>query len=226
MASTAKMTRLNLAALAEGTMPGLNRTCGTLLAEAAAVCVENREHLAWEPRALTSLARLEGRFQLKGVLTFAGYTARGFAGTLSLTPHGVSLSPMTFGMFDGKFDGGLSIDLRPSVPQAQLRGSVARLDVADVVKNTGTTGGITGRLVGARDGFKYYEAGLDLGLTVDAEDSFRLFQGRILEEYEKMIPEFGLTVIDATLPVEAQQAEVRRIVKGHLENAKELRVQP
>src|ERR1700723_4259516 len=45
-----------------------------------------------------------------------------------------------------------------------------------------------GRLVGARDGFKYYEAGLDLGLTGDAEDSFRLFQGRILEEYEKMVP--------------------------------------
>lgn len=83
-----------------------------------------------------------------------------------------------------------------------------------------------GRLVGARDGFKYYEAGLDLGLTGDAEDSFRLFQGRILEEYEKMIPEFGLTVIDATQPVEAQQAQVRRIVQSHLANAKELRIQP
>lgn len=64
-----------------------------------------------------------------------------------------------------------------------------------------------------------------MGLTVDAEDSFRLFQGRILEEYEKMIPEFGLTVIDATMPVEAQQAQVRRIVQSHLANAKELRVQ-
>jgi dTMP kinase len=83
-----------------------------------------------------------------------------------------------------------------------------------------------GRLVGARDGFKYYEAGLDLGLTLDAEDSFRLFQGRILEEYEKMIPEFGLTVIDATMPVEAQQAQVRRIAQSHLANAKELRVHP
>jgi dTMP kinase len=81
-----------------------------------------------------------------------------------------------------------------------------------------------GRLTGARDGFKYYEAGLDLGLTGDPEDSFRLFQGRILEEYEKMIPEFGLTVIDATMPVEAQQAEVRRIVQSHLAQAKELRV--
>ena len=81
-----------------------------------------------------------------------------------------------------------------------------------------------GRLVGARDGFKYYEAGLDLGLTVDAEDSFRLFQGRILDEYEKMIPEFGLKVIDATLPVEAQQAQVRKIAQLHLDSAKELRI--
>ncbi len=80
-----------------------------------------------------------------------------------------------------------------------------------------------GRLLGARDGFKYYEAGLDLGLTDDPEDSFRMFQGRILEEYEKMIPEFGLTVIDATLPVEAQQAQVRQIAGKHLESAKNLR---
>jgi dTMP kinase len=83
-----------------------------------------------------------------------------------------------------------------------------------------------GRLVGARDGFKYYEAGLDLGLTCDAEDSFRLFQGRILDEYEKMIPEFGLTVIDATMPVEKQQTQVRQIVQSHLANARELRIKP
>jgi dTMP kinase len=83
-----------------------------------------------------------------------------------------------------------------------------------------------GRLLGARDGFKFYEAGMDLQLSNDAEDSFRIFQGRIIDEYEKMIPEFGLTVIDATLPVETQQAQVRRAVKSHLDNAKELRMRP
>src|SRR5271163_3725460 len=70
-----------------------------------------------------------------------------------------------------------------------------------------------GRLVGARDGFKFYEAGMDLGLSDDSEESFRIFQGRIVEEYEKMIPEFGLTVVDATLPVEIQQAQVREIAR-------------
>src|SRR5246500_4569655 len=82
------------------------------------------------------------------------------------------------------------------------------------------------RVVGARDGFKFYEAGLDLGLSDDAEESFRLFQGRIIDEYEKMIPEFGLTVIDATLPIEIQQTRVRQIVKSHIANAAELRMQP
>jgi dTMP kinase len=82
------------------------------------------------------------------------------------------------------------------------------------------------RLLTARDGFKFYEAGMDLGLSDDSVESFRLFQGRILNEYEKMIPEFGLTVVDATLPVEVQQAQVRSIAKAHLENAHELRVRP
>ena len=82
------------------------------------------------------------------------------------------------------------------------------------------------RLVDARDGFKFYEAGMDLGLSDDPEGSFRIFQGRILDEYEKMIPEFNLTVIDATLPIELQQAQMRSIVKTQLACATELRVQP
>jgi dTMP kinase len=83
-----------------------------------------------------------------------------------------------------------------------------------------------GRLFGARDGFKFYEAGLDIGLSDDPTESFRLFQGRIIDEYEKMIPEFGLTVVDATLPVEVQQAQVRQIARIHLEKADNLRVRP
>src|ERR1700691_767794 len=83
-----------------------------------------------------------------------------------------------------------------------------------------------GRLVTGRDGFKFYEAGLDIGLSDDPTESFRLFQGRIVDEYEKMIPEFGLTVVDATLPVEVQQAQVRQIVTNHLERATNLRVKP
>jgi dTMP kinase len=82
------------------------------------------------------------------------------------------------------------------------------------------------RINDARAGFKYYEAGMDLGLSDDPDESFRLFQGRILEEYDKMIPEFGLTVIDATLPIETQQQEMRLMVLAKLTQAKQLRVAP
>ncbi len=63
--------------------------------------------------------------------------------------------------------------------------------------------------MGGRDAIKYYEAGMDLGLSDDIEESFRLFQGQIIEEYEKMVDEFGLVVIDATRSIEEQQAEVQ-----------------
>ena len=72
------------------------------------------------------------------------------------------------------------------------------------------------RIVSGRPELKYYEAGLDMGWTDDAEESFELFQGRILEEYDRMVDEFGLTLIDATRSIEKQQREVRRIIKQHL----------
>lgn len=82
------------------------------------------------------------------------------------------------------------------------------------------------RLHTGRNGFKFYEAGLDLHLDEDPDESFKLFQGRIVEEYEKMIAEFDLAVLDATLPIEAQQMQMRQIVKARLQQAKRLRVAP
>ena len=82
------------------------------------------------------------------------------------------------------------------------------------------------RILAGRIKLKFYEAGMDLDLSDDPHESFRMFQGRILNEYERMIHEFGLTVIDATLPVEVQQAQVRRIAKARLDAARELRVRP
>jgi len=68
-----------------------------------------------------------------------------------------------------------------------------------------------GRILGGRDALKYYEAGMDLGLSNNIEESFRTFQGRILAEYESMIQEMGFHVIDATKSIEAQQKEMRKI---------------
>jgi dTMP kinase len=82
------------------------------------------------------------------------------------------------------------------------------------------------RLLDARNGFKFYEAGMDMGLSEDPEESFELFQGRILAEYEKMVPEYDITVIDATLPIEEQQVQMRQLAKAKLAQAKRLRVAP
>jgi dTMP kinase len=68
------------------------------------------------------------------------------------------------------------------------------------------------RILGGRDAIKYYEAGMDLGLSRDVVESFRIFQGRILDEYEAMIKEAGFRVIDATLSIEEQQRQMREIV--------------
>ncbi len=59
---------------------------------------------------------------------------------------------------------------------------------------------------------------MDIGLSSDIRDSFRLFQARIMQEYDAMIDEFGLTVIDGTRSIEEQQATVRRIVAERLKN--------
>jgi dTMP kinase len=73
-----------------------------------------------------------------------------------------------------------------------------------------------GRILGGRNAIKYYEAGMDLGLSRNIEESFRLFQGRILEEYDAMIPEMGFHVIDATGSIEEQQRQMRSIVMREL----------
>ena len=82
------------------------------------------------------------------------------------------------------------------------------------------------RIRDGRNGFKFYEAGMDLGLSEDANESFRLFQSRIIQEYEKIVPEFEVTAVDATLPIEEQQAQMRALVKAKLAQAKRLRVAP
>jgi len=72
------------------------------------------------------------------------------------------------------------------------------------------------RILNGRIELKFHEAGMDLGLSNDPRESFRLFQTRVLEEYDKIAAEFGLTVIDATLSIRRQQKIIREIVKEQL----------
>ena len=68
------------------------------------------------------------------------------------------------------------------------------------------------RLLSARSKIKYYEAGMDTGLSTNPIHCFELFQQKVLDEYDRMVDEFGLKGIDATLPITAQQMAVREIV--------------
>ena len=76
------------------------------------------------------------------------------------------------------------------------------------------------RIISGRPELKHYEAGLDMGWTDDAEESFGMFQGKILTEYDRMVEEFGLTAIDATRSIERQQREMREIVTRHIKRGR------
>ena len=75
-------------------------------------------------------------------------------------------------------------------------------------------------LSGTRGQFKYYEAGMDLALSQDIRESFHIFQSRILSEYDKIVDEYGLTVMDAATAIETQQTEMRALVSKALEQYK------
>jgi dTMP kinase len=74
------------------------------------------------------------------------------------------------------------------------------------------------RLLARRVKLKFYEAGLDLGWSTNANESFRLFQSKVLDEYDRIVGEHDLAVIDATASITEQQRLFRRLVSEKLES--------
>ncbi|MBL8879034.1 MAG: dTMP kinase [Phycisphaerales bacterium] len=72
------------------------------------------------------------------------------------------------------------------------------------------------RLRASRAKLKYYEAGMDMRLTHDVDESFLKFQGRVIAEYDRMAEQESLLVIDASRPIAEQQKLVRGIVAKKL----------
>ena len=68
------------------------------------------------------------------------------------------------------------------------------------------------RILSGRPKLKYYEAGMDLNLSGDIYESYRLFQSRIIEQYESMCRREKFTTIDATLGIKEQQKIMREKV--------------
>ena len=73
-----------------------------------------------------------------------------------------------------------------------------------------------GRILNGREELKYFEAGMDLHLSPDPVESYRIFQGRLLEQYLALSTEFGFRVLDANQPVEAKQAMLRQLVADRI----------
>jgi len=69
------------------------------------------------------------------------------------------------------------------------------------------------RILSGRPKLKHYEAGMDLALHPDPSESYRIFQSRILVEHETLVKEYGLHVMDAVLPVELQQRQLRETIQ-------------
>jgi len=74
-----------------------------------------------------------------------------------------------------------------------------------------------GRILDGRPQLKYFEAGMDLGLSADLQQSFRLFQKAVMEQYELLAGEFGFVTLDATRAIHEQQELVRAIVAERLD---------
>src|SRR3977135_326127 len=73
------------------------------------------------------------------------------------------------------------------------------------------------RIMSGRPKLKYYEAGMDLNLSLDRAESFRLFQARILEGYDNMVESDNFVVLDGTLAVNSLQKQMRQMVKARID---------
>jgi len=63
---------------------------------------------------------------------------------------------------------------------------------------------------------KFYEAGMDLKLSNDPYESYMIFQGRVIKEYQKMVNEYGLVQLDATDSIHSKQVKIREMLKSIL----------
>jgi dTMP kinase len=79
------------------------------------------------------------------------------------------------------------------------------------------------RIISGRPKLKYYEAGMDLKLSKDEYESYRIFQGKIIDQYELMINSENFTVIDGTMNIEEQQDIARKHVLEILDSKRILK---
>jgi dTMP kinase len=68
------------------------------------------------------------------------------------------------------------------------------------------------RMVHGR-GFNYWEAGMDIRCADNLYDSFCVYQGRLIEQFDMLSKEYGFTEVDATQPVNAVFEKLRHHIR-------------
>lgn len=82
------------------------------------------------------------------------------------------------------------------------------------------------RIITTRGGLDFYESGRDIGMSTDLYQSFKLYQSKILQEYEHMVDEYNFSVVSADEPLETVQKILRDNLKKLLnENQADITIQ-
>ncbi len=76
------------------------------------------------------------------------------------------------------------------------------------------------RILVSRPKLKFYEAGMDLNLSNDVFESYRMFQSQIIEQYELMAEQEEFIIVDGSLDIEEQQEIVRQKVSQILPSSR------
>lgn len=68
------------------------------------------------------------------------------------------------------------------------------------------------RLIAKNGALDYFESGRDIGLSTDIYNSFEIYQKRCLDEYKKLIKEYGFVKIDGTQDISEIHNQMKRKV--------------
>lgn len=71
---------------------------------------------------------------------------------------------------------------------------------------------LVSRLMTGR-GFDYWESGMDIHCADNIYDSFCVYQGELIRQFDQMAGEYGFEVVDATRPVQTVNLDLRKRIK-------------
>ena len=69
------------------------------------------------------------------------------------------------------------------------------------------------RKIASRQKISYYEAGMDMHLADDVQESYERFQSRLKREYDRLAPRDGFVTLDGDRPVEQVLTIVRKEIR-------------